>query len=144
MEWDGEIELTGNDGGMTGNNGDENIIKLFLLIVLSYIKGTVRVYYEVKVGSLTPLSTNLLAAIPMSDFVPVVADYVVVDPGEASSTIPVQLYDDDIPEVDEVLLVNITGVILEEPINSGFTPKLGKSIFLSLIKFSPRIIIRTP
>ena len=86
--------------------------------------GDVRVNYEVKVGSISPQTTDLRAALA-NDFAAVAADYVTVADGQSSGIIPVVIFEDDQPEVDEVLLATITSVELLGQSSGNFLPKLG-------------------
>lgn len=61
------------------------------------------------------------------DFRSVSGGTVALFDGESSGVISVQLMEDEVPEVDEVFLVNLTRVELVEPRTSTFMPKLGQS-----------------
>ena len=89
--------------------------------------GTVRVYFDVKGGALRPPDENTVPANPDIDFRAVTGGYVALFDGESSGVITVQLMEDEVPEVDEIFLVNLTRVELVEPKTSTFKPKLGEA-----------------
>jgi G-protein coupled receptor 98 len=89
------------------------------------IAGTVQVYYDVKGGYLTVPSETTVPASPDIDFRAVSNGVVALFDGDNSAVIYIQLMEDEIPEVDEVFLVNLTRVELIEPSYSTFRPKLG-------------------
>ena len=82
-------------------------------------------FYSVKQGSLVKTSQDLTLASEGQDFVGVSA-YRDAPDGSNSLTIPVQVLDDEIPEVEEVFLVQLTQVQLLTGANSTFRPKLGE------------------
>ncbi|ELU13347.1 hypothetical protein CAPTEDRAFT_91039, partial [Capitella teleta] len=93
--------------------------------------GTIQVHYDVKGGYLVAPSENTVPASPDIDFRSVSNGVIALFDGDNSGLIYVQLMEDEIPEVDEVFLVNLTRVELIEPSYSTFRPKLGECIFLA-------------
>ncbi|XP_059909463.1 adhesion G-protein coupled receptor V1 [Gadus macrocephalus] len=74
--------------------------------------GAVNVSYEVIRGALSDLSQVEGAfAEPGQDFISAVGS-VVLGPGQTSVAVPVSILDDDIPELQEFFLVNITSAVL--------------------------------
>ncbi|KAG7254500.1 hypothetical protein CRUP_017486, partial [Coryphaenoides rupestris] len=74
--------------------------------------GAVNITYEVLAGSLRDLSqVEGVLADADEDFVAVTGS-VVLQPGQTSVAIPVTILDDDIPELEEFFLVNITSAVL--------------------------------
>lgn len=92
--------------------------------------GTIRVYYDVKGGYITAPSEVTVPASPDTDFRTVSGGYVAMFDGESSAAITIQIMQDEIPEVDEVFVVNLTRVELIEPSYSTFRPKLGMHIII--------------
>ena len=88
--------------------------------------GTVRVSYEIKAGSVSPLTDELLAATPGEDFI-AVKGYIDIEDGVSKATVNIQIQDDDLPEVDEVFVIQLTGVTLMDSTDSTMQPRLGKS-----------------
>ncbi|PFX17387.1 G-protein coupled receptor 98 [Stylophora pistillata] len=88
--------------------------------------GAVRVYYEAMHGNITALQSNQRLALPEEDFVSGRRSIVIGD-GEDVGSIPVWIKDDEIPELGEVFLVNITAVELVNPSlwNNTIPPILG-------------------
>ena len=81
--------------------------------------------YSISPGSVTPLSEELQSATPSQDFT-AVQGYIDIPDHNVSSTIPVQILDDSLPEVDEVFIVTLTGVTLVNASDaSSMPPKLG-------------------
>ncbi|KAJ8380590.1 hypothetical protein SKAU_G00013680 [Synaphobranchus kaupii] len=84
--------------------------------------GVVNISYETVRGSLQDLSlTEGALADPGLDFVPV-SGYVLMQDGQTSVAITVTILDDDIPELQEFFLVNITSAVLIT--NLASPPKL--------------------
>ncbi|KAJ3604248.1 hypothetical protein NHX12_028989, partial [Muraenolepis orangiensis] len=74
--------------------------------------GAVNITYEVIAGSLRNLSqVEGALAEPHEDFVSTTGS-VVLQPGQTSVAIPVTILDDDVPELQEFFLVNITSAVL--------------------------------
>ena len=48
-----------------------------------------------------------------------------------SASVPVVIFDDTVPEIDEVFLVELMSVELVSPLESTFSPELGKSVDMS-------------
>ncbi|XP_043565048.1 adhesion G-protein coupled receptor V1 isoform X2 [Chiloscyllium plagiosum] len=86
--------------------------------------GTINVTFETVEGSLQPL--NLIEkslAEPGLDFLPV-SDFVIMEEGEASTVINITILEDDIPELQEFFLVNLTSVELLLHDLTSFPPRL--------------------
>ena len=77
-------------------------------------------------GNITALQSNQRLALPEEDFVSGRRSIVIGD-GEDVGSIPVWIKDDEIPELGEVFLVNITAVELVNPSlwNNTIPPILG-------------------
>ena len=89
--------------------------------------GVVRVYYDIKVGSLTALdSSSLILATADFDFRSVARGNIIMYDGDVSAAVPVDILDDSVPEIDESFLVVLTSVELVSPQESTFSPELGK------------------
>ncbi|VDI35962.1 G-protein coupled receptor 98 [Mytilus galloprovincialis] len=87
--------------------------------------GNIRVSYEIKEGSVTPLSEDLLKATAGDDF-EALQGYVDIGNGISYSTIRVRVKEDSIPELDEVFIVVLTGVtLLNNSQVSNMPPQLG-------------------
>ena len=71
--------------------------------------GMVRVFYRTSVSSSAGVVRN--AATPDVDFASV-SDSVIFQQGKRRSVINVTIFSDDIPEIDEHFMVNITNVVL--------------------------------
>ena len=71
--------------------------------------GMVRVFYRTSVSSSASVIGN--AATPDVDFASV-SDSVVFQQGQRRSVINVTIFSDDIPEIDEHFMVNITNIVL--------------------------------
>ena len=91
--------------------------------------GDVRVYYDIKLGSVSPLSSNLELAAPESDFEPAVGGYILIRNGENSGNIVVTIKEDDVPEVDEAFVVQITQLQLLSGATTNFRPRHGEFQF---------------
>ncbi|XP_060082724.1 adhesion G-protein coupled receptor V1-like [Ylistrum balloti] len=85
--------------------------------------GMVRVSYEITEGSVSPTSEELVRATVNEDFVPI-KGYVDIADGISDAAIKVEIKDDDLPEVDEVFIVSLTGVTLVDTDNIAIPPKL--------------------
>ncbi len=83
-------------------------------------------YYDVRSGSLRPLSENLSPAIADIDFRAVYNGNITFYDGQSSAAIVLQALEDNEPEVDEVFVVSLTRVELLQPRNSTFRPSLGE------------------
>lgn len=93
--------------------------------------GTVRMSYSISSGSVTPLSEDLVAAKPTEDFT-AVQGYIDIPDNNVSATVPVQILDDSLPEVDEAFVVTLTGVILVNATDaSSMPPRLGMILILN-------------
>ncbi len=89
--------------------------------------GDVRLYYNILAGTYTQaLTDDVQLAMSGLDFLPVRQGFITINNGDNTGIILAQIYDDDIPEVDEVFLVNITHLELVDPVNSAFKPALCK------------------
>jgi hypothetical protein len=100
---------------------------VFTLILLLLYTGAVRVSYEIKEGSVKPLSEDLQGATADKDF-EAQQGYVDIPNGASYSTIKVRLMEDNLPEVDEVFIVVLTGVtMVDNSQDSNMPPQLGKS-----------------
>lgn len=99
--------------------------------------GAIRVYYEAVRGNITVLQSNQGLALPGEDFVAGIRSIVIGD-NEDVGSIPVWVMDDDIPELDEVFLVNLTGVELVNSslLSNTIPPRLGTH-HVSQITLSP-------
>lgn len=87
--------------------------------------GTIRIHYQVLNGNLRPLAADQRLAYSGMDFIGGHRS-VEIASGDVVGQIPVWLLDDDTPELEEVFLVNITGVELVNSSQAGNTvPKLG-------------------
>ena len=89
-------------------------------------------HYDVKGGYLTAPSENTVPASPDIDFRSVSDGVIALFDGDNSGVIYIQIMEDEIPEVDEVFLVNLTRVQLIEPSYSTFRPRLGENVCYSL------------
>ena len=87
-----------------------------------------RVIYDIRVGSMETLTSDLQLAAATLDFKAVSNGSVVFGDGQSSGIIMVEIVDDNIPEVDEVFIVQLRRVELIQPQTSTFQPKLGQSI----------------
>ncbi|XP_078070005.1 adhesion G-protein coupled receptor V1 [Mustelus asterias] len=86
--------------------------------------GAINITFETVQGSLLPLNLNEESlAEPGLDFLPV-SDFVIMEEGEATTAINVTILEDEIPELQEFFLVNLTSVEL---------------IFGDLTRFPPRL-----
>ena len=92
--------------------------------------GRVRVYYDIRGTTLTGVST---AAKENEDFNSTVNSSVIIPDGVDTATIHINVIDENIPEQDEALIVNITKVELMNGTNSSSPPKIGTSRTLSII-----------
>lgn len=92
----------------------------------TFPSGDVRVYYEEVQGNITVLQSDQRLALSAEDFVSGRRSIVIGD-GEDVGSIPVWVKDDEIPELGEVFLVNITEVELVNPSlwNNTIPPSLG-------------------
>lgn len=112
--------LTPSGFGGLGN------VKHFDLSCATFPSGDVRVYYEEVQGNITVLQSDQRLALSGEDFVSGRRSIVIGD-GEDVGSIPVWVKDDEIPELGEVFLVNITEVELVNPSlwNNTIPPSLG-------------------
>ncbi|XP_066273052.1 adhesion G-protein coupled receptor V1-like isoform X1 [Branchiostoma lanceolatum] len=94
--------------------------------------GTIRVYYEIMNGSTVVLNSDVALATPMEDFTAEVG-YVDMTDGMTSTTIGIDILEDDIPELVEVFLVNITEVELIHPNTSTYPPQLDEGSTLATV-----------
>ncbi|XP_062873808.1 adhesion G-protein coupled receptor V1 [Trichomycterus rosablanca] len=84
--------------------------------------GSVNISYETVRGSLQDLTkTEGTLAEPDQDF-QYVSSFVIMQDGQTSVSIPITIKDDDIPELKEFFLVNITSAVLISTLSSA--PKL--------------------
>ena len=89
--------------------------------------GVVRVYYDVKMGFPSTLDNmDAILAIGDFDFRSVVRGDIIMYEGDVSASVPVVIFDDNVPEIDELFLVELTSVELVSPLESTFSPELGK------------------
>ena len=100
------------------------LYNILLLLILNL--GTVRVFYSIRAGSIAPLTSDLQAAIPYADFLSVTSASVDIADGENMAVIMAQIYNDMLPEVDEVFMVVLDSVELLHPTDSTFVPALGE------------------
>ena len=84
--------------------------------------------YDIRSGSLQSLTADLQLATPVLDFKPVSGGSVIFGDGQGSGAITVEVADDNIPEVDEVFVVQLKRVELIQPQSSTFLPTLGEFI----------------
>lgn len=102
------------------------ILMVCTLISLLLYAGAVRVSYEIKEGSVKPLSEDLQGATADEDF-EAQQGYVDIPNGASYSTIKVRVMEDNLPEVDEVFIVVLTGVtMVDNSQDSNMPPQLGK------------------
>ncbi|XP_058231364.1 adhesion G-protein coupled receptor V1 isoform X3 [Hemibagrus wyckioides] len=102
---------------------DEKDIKLRIYINREFgASGSVNISYETVKGSLQDLRlTEGALAEPGQDFQHV-SSFVIMQDGQTSVSIPITIIDDDIPELKEFFLVNITSAVLITPLPTA--PKL--------------------
>ncbi|XP_072038274.1 adhesion G-protein coupled receptor V1-like [Amphiura filiformis] len=87
--------------------------------------GVVRVYYDIMAGALNTDNTeDTDQAIEGQDFV-AGSSFLEFADGVSVQTIPITIQEDEIPELNEVFLVNLTSVELVDPPNSNTPPRLG-------------------
>ena len=90
--------------------------------------GAIRIHYQASSGSLQSLAADQRLASPGSDFIGGNQSIVIPD-GEGAGQIPVWILNDALPELEEVFLVNITGVELVNASGAGNTlPRLGSAL----------------
>lgn len=101
-----------------------NLLKF--IFFFTFLSGAIRVYYEAVRGNITVLQSDQGLASPGEDFV-TGRRSIVIGNSEDVGSIPVWVKDDDIPELGDVFLVNITGVELVNPSqwNDTIPPSLG-------------------
>ena len=75
-------------------------------------------------GSVTPVGNIVEAATADMDFLATVG-HVTLYNGETSASIPVEILEDDLPEIDEVFITTITSVELVTHGNSSYQPRIG-------------------
>lgn len=102
-----------------------------------FIIGAIRVYYEAVRGNTTSLQSSETLATPGEDFVAGQRS-IIIDDKQDVGTIPVWIKDDNVPELGEVFLVNITMVELADSsqFNDTIPPFLG-SYRVAQITLSP-------
>ncbi|KAJ8304146.1 hypothetical protein KUTeg_017729 [Tegillarca granosa] len=88
--------------------------------------GKLRVTYEVRNGSVSPLTEDLLGATMNQDFA-ASSGFIDIADGILTAPVSVQIRDDDLPEVDEVFIVTLTGVTLMDSSGSSMPPSLGQT-----------------
>ena len=95
-------------------------------MVLVFFTGAIRIYYEAVTGNITALGPNQELASPGKDFIVGIRS-IVIEHGISVGHIPVWIVDDNGPELDEVFLLNITGVELvnSSQFNDTIPPLLG-------------------
>ncbi|XP_078413685.1 adhesion G-protein coupled receptor V1 [Cetorhinus maximus] len=87
--------------------------------------GAINITFETVQGSLLPLNLNDESlAEPGLDYLSV-SDFVIMEEGEATAAINVTILQDDIPELQEFFLVNLTSVELIFDGLTHFPPRLG-------------------
>ncbi len=72
-------------------------------------------------------------ASPGTDFVPVVSQSVIIPDGAREVPLPVTILGDSVPELNESLLVTLTGVELTTPTESAAMPVLGSLARATLV-----------
>ncbi len=82
-------------------------------------------YYNVRQGSISPLTRELEAA-GSADFTQIQEGYITIGDGENSGSIIVQIKDDNVAEVNEVFLVEIARLQLMSLMTTNFLPVMGK------------------
>ena len=102
-----------------------------------FITGAIRVYYEAVRGNTTSLQSSETFATPGEDFVAGQRS-IIIDDKQDVGTIPVWIKDDNVPELGEVFLMNITRVELVDSsqFNDTIPPLLG-SYRVAQITLSP-------
>lgn len=78
------------------------------MMMVFFVSGNVRVLYSIIGGHLSELNDELHPAVADVDFVSGDGFIDILD-AQNSGTIPLNITDDVIPEVQEVFLVNLTG-----------------------------------
>ncbi len=94
------------------------------------LAGDVRVFYDIKQGSVTLLSSSFELAAGGTDFDPAFGGHITIADGENSGTIVAQIKQDELPEVDEAFIVQITQLQLMSDVASNFQPVLGEEIWI--------------
>ena len=103
------------------------------MIHTSVCLGVVRIFYEVRQGSMRLLSKDLVLAKAREDFMNA-STYIDVPDGATSAVLPVQIVDDDIPEVEETFVVTLTEAQQMTQRNSSFYPKLGWLFYMYMFQ----------
>lgn len=95
----------------------------------SFLIGAIRVWYETSTGNVTALQSDQSLATAGEDFIEGRRSIIIGDNVDVGS-IPVLVIDDDVPELDQVFIVNITGVELVNPaqFNNTVPPILGSHL----------------
>nr|XP_006812422.1 PREDICTED: G protein coupled receptor 98-like protein isoform X1 [Saccoglossus kowalevskii] len=94
--------------------------------------GYVRIFYEIRAGSINPLTPYDNIASSNTDFIPHTG-YIDFTDGIVNQPIQVQILEDTIPELDEVFLVNLTSVMLMSTPTTDTPPKLGPADTLAQV-----------
>ncbi|KAH9498632.1 Adhesion G-protein coupled receptor V1 [Bulinus truncatus] len=89
--------------------------------------GHVSVSYEVVQGSIKPVGVQRNLAVVGDDFTGVSSGLVTIGNGETSGFININIIDDNIPEIDEVFVVRLTGVSLVNSTKSNLPPRLANN-----------------
>eukprot|EP00058_Branchiostoma_floridae_P024219 XP_002609709.1 hypothetical protein BRAFLDRAFT_102479 [Branchiostoma floridae] len=126
----GVVGLASSSRLVSTSEGNKTI-QLFLDRKFGAI-GTIRVYYEIMNGSTVVLNSEVALATPMEDFTAEMG-YVDMTDGMTSTTIGIDILEDDIPELVEVFLVNITEVQLIHPNTSTYPPQLDAGSTLATV-----------
>ncbi|XP_038661208.1 adhesion G-protein coupled receptor V1 isoform X3 [Scyliorhinus canicula] len=109
-----------------------NIIQLFISREFGSL-GAINITFETVQGSLLPLNLNEESlAEPGLDFLSV-SDFVIMEEGEAATAINVTILEDEIPELREFFLVNLTSVELIFDDLTRFPPRLDAAGHVSQI-----------
>ena len=88
--------------------GTSSILRLY---DFSFLIGAIRVWYEASTGNVTALQSDQSLATAGEDFIEGRRSIIIGDNVDVGS-IPVLVIDDDVPELDQVFIVNITWVEL--------------------------------
>ncbi|KAI8777860.1 G-protein coupled receptor 98, partial [Biomphalaria glabrata] len=89
--------------------------------------GSVNLSYEVIQGSLKPLGTQRHLANVGQDFIGISPGFLIIGNGETFGYINVTVFDDDVPEIDEVFIVRLIGVSLMNSTKSTLLPRLASN-----------------
>nr|XP_014349406.1 PREDICTED: G-protein coupled receptor 98 [Latimeria chalumnae] len=102
----------------------------------------INITYETVQGSITPLNlTEGSLAEPGLDYIPVYGS-VLLQEGETSLAINITILEDDIPELQEFFLVNLTSVELITYVATLFPPRLDAEGFVAQVTVDPNDGVR--